>query len=36
MMTTKAIQQYSREQLEQLIDAVALVIARRQMKLYWR
>jgi len=36
MMTTKAIQQRSRERLEQLIDAVALVIARRQMKLYWR
>jgi hypothetical protein len=36
MMTTKAIQQLSRERLEQLIDAVALVIARRQMKLYWR
>ena len=36
MMATKAIQRYSREQLEQLIDAVTLVIARRQMKLYWR
>jgi hypothetical protein len=36
MMATKAIRRYSREQLEQLIDAVALVIARRQMKLYWR
>jgi hypothetical protein len=36
MMTTKAIQQFSLERLEQLIDAVALVIARRQMKLYWR
>jgi hypothetical protein len=36
MMTTKAIQQSSRERLERLIDAVTLVIARRQMKLYWR
>lgn len=36
MITTKAIQQYSHEQLEQLINAVAWVIARRQMKLYWR
>jgi hypothetical protein len=36
MMTTKAIQQSSRERLEQLIAALALVIARRQMKLYWR
>jgi hypothetical protein len=36
MMTTKAIQPSSRERLERLIDALALVIARRQMKLYWR
>jgi hypothetical protein len=36
MMTTKAIEQRSRERLEQLLNAVALVIARRQMRLYWR
>jgi hypothetical protein len=36
MMTTTAIQQSSLERLERLIDALALVIARRQMKLYWR
>jgi hypothetical protein len=32
-MKTKTI---SQEQLNQLLDAVALVLARRQMKLYWR
>ena len=26
----------SQEQLNQLLDAIALVLARRQMKLYWR
>jgi hypothetical protein len=36
MIATKAIQQYSHEQLEQLLDALTWVIARRQMKLYWR
>jgi hypothetical protein len=36
VMKTKAIKGGSQEQLNKLLDAVALVIARRQMKLYWR
>jgi len=32
-MKTRTI---SQEQLNRLLDAVALVLARRQMKLYWR
>lgn len=33
--TTKAPQAISRERLNELMDAIALVIARRQMKRYW-
>lgn len=35
-MKTKAMTDSKRVQLERLIDAVALVIVRRQMKIYWR
>jgi hypothetical protein len=38
-MKTRAIktltEETSRERLDQLIDAIALVIARRQMRHYW-
>ena len=35
-MKAKAIKVSSQDQLNRLLDAVALVLARRQMKLYWR